>query len=68
MVPGTGLEPVRPLGRRILSPLRLPIPPSRHVSQLILSAPASTLGLGVALQILQAIFTVPHKALHLIFK
>jgi hypothetical protein len=30
VVPGEGLEPSRPRGRRILSPLRLPIPPSRH--------------------------------------
>jgi hypothetical protein len=29
MVPGGGVEPPRPEGRRILSPLRLPIPPSR---------------------------------------
>ncbi len=29
-VPGAGLEPARPSGQRILSPLRLPIPPSRH--------------------------------------
>src|ERR1700744_288650 len=28
MVPGGGLEPPRPCGLRILSPLRLPIPPS----------------------------------------
>lgn len=27
MVPGEGLEPSRPYGQRILSPLRLPIPP-----------------------------------------
>ena len=31
LVPGGGLEPPRPCGRRILSPLRLPIPPSRQV-------------------------------------
>jgi hypothetical protein len=30
MVPGEGLEPTSPCGRRILSPLRLPIPPPRH--------------------------------------
>src|SRR5258708_646021 len=30
MVPGGGVEPPRPEGRRILSPLRLPVPPSRH--------------------------------------
>ena len=30
MVPGEGLEPTRPIGQRILSPPRLPIPPSRH--------------------------------------
>ena len=30
LVPGEGLEPSRPCGQRILSPLRLPIPPSRH--------------------------------------
>lgn len=29
-VPGAGLEPARPSGQRILSPLRLPIPPSRQ--------------------------------------
>jgi hypothetical protein len=29
-----GLEPTRPLGRRILSPLRLPIPPSPRLSPL----------------------------------
>ena len=28
MVPGAGIEPARPNGRGILSPLRLPIPPS----------------------------------------
>jgi hypothetical protein len=27
LVPGGGLEPPRPYGQRILSPLRLPIPP-----------------------------------------
>src|ERR1039457_1135604 len=31
MVPGGGLEPPRPCGLRILSPLRLPISPSGHV-------------------------------------
>ena len=31
MVPGAGLEPARPQGRGILSPLRLPVsPPGRH--------------------------------------
>jgi hypothetical protein len=30
-VPGGGLEPPRPCGLRILSPLRLPISPSGHV-------------------------------------
>src|SRR2546425_11930651 len=29
MVPGEGVEPSRPCGHRILSPARLPIPPSR---------------------------------------
>ena len=28
LVPGGGVEPPRPEGRRILSPLRLPVPPS----------------------------------------
>ena len=31
MVPLTGVEPVRFLGRGILSPLCLPIPPQRHI-------------------------------------
>ena len=30
LVPGGGVEPPRPEGRRILSPLRLPVPPSRQ--------------------------------------
>jgi hypothetical protein len=29
-VPGTGIEPVRPCGHRILSPACLPVPPPRH--------------------------------------
>lgn len=32
-VPKTGLEPVRPCGRRILNPLRLPIPPLRRSNE-----------------------------------
>ena len=31
MVPGGGVEPPRPCDRRILSPLRLPVPPSRRL-------------------------------------
>ena len=31
-MPGEGLEPTRPCGQRILSPLRLPISPTGHVS------------------------------------
>jgi hypothetical protein len=31
LVPGEGVEPSRPCGQRILSPLRLPIPPPRPV-------------------------------------
>jgi hypothetical protein len=31
-MPTTGIEPVRYLYRRILSPVRLPIPPRRHIS------------------------------------
>jgi hypothetical protein len=33
LVPKTGLEPVRPCGRRILNPLRLPIPPLRRTNE-----------------------------------
>ena len=29
-MPETGIEPVRGLARRILSPVRLPVPPLRH--------------------------------------
>jgi hypothetical protein len=32
-VPGGGVEPPRPEGRRILSPLRLPVPPSRRFEE-----------------------------------
>ena len=35
LVPGGGVEPPRPEGRRILSPLRLPVPPSRLYLQVL---------------------------------
>ena len=31
LVPGAGIEPARPIGQRILSPLRLPVSPSGQV-------------------------------------
>ena len=31
-MPETGIEPVRGLARRILSPVRLPVPPLGHIS------------------------------------
>ena len=37
----TGLEPVRVLPRRILSPLRLPIPPHSHMAEVIGFEPTS---------------------------
>ena len=33
LVPLTGIEPVRSFYRGILSPLRLPVPPQRHMVQ-----------------------------------
>jgi hypothetical protein len=42
MVPGGGVEPPRPCGRRILSPLRLPVPPSRPLSTLQLPRRAAS--------------------------
>src|ERR1700729_4119638 len=35
LVPGGGVEPPRPEGRRILSPLRLPVPPSRRFVEML---------------------------------
>src|ERR1700677_2414130 len=35
LVPGGGVEPPRGCPRRILSPLRLPVPPSRRISILL---------------------------------
>ena len=35
VVPGAGIEPARLEGRGILSPVRLPVPPSRHGSAII---------------------------------
>ncbi len=33
LVPGAGIEPARAnLAHRILSPMRLPVPPSRHLN------------------------------------
>ncbi len=37
LVPGGGVEPPRPEGRRILSPLRLPVPPSRLFGNCLIS-------------------------------
>ena len=34
-MPGGGVEPPRPEGRRILSPLRLPVPPSRQFVEVL---------------------------------
>ena len=39
MVPVTGLEPVRYHYRGILSPVRLPIPPLRHINHIEQMAP-----------------------------
>jgi hypothetical protein len=39
LVPGGGVEPPRGCPRRILSPLRLPVPPSRHIDRLTLVTP-----------------------------
>ena len=47
LVPRTGLEPVRPQGRRILSPLRLPIsPPGQGFNNRPLSLRAFEFGAG----------------------
>src|ERR1035438_7212823 len=35
LVPGGGVEPPRAEARRILSPLRLPVPPSRHFVEVL---------------------------------
>jgi hypothetical protein len=35
LVPGGGVEPPRGCPRRILSPLRLPVPPSRLISRFL---------------------------------
>jgi hypothetical protein len=43
LVPGGGVEPPRPEGRRILSPLRLPVPPSRHFVEVLDSTANFTL-------------------------
>ena len=36
LVPAIGLEPIRLLGLRILSPVRLPIPPRGHIVRVII--------------------------------
>ena len=38
MVRKVGLEPTRPFGHRILSPMRLPVPPLAHIILNILFA------------------------------
>ena len=47
MVPGAGLEPAQIFIRGILSPLRLPIPPSRHTHFFMEAAPGFEPGIGV---------------------
>lgn len=34
-IPAAGVEPARPCGHWILSPARLPIPPRRHITNII---------------------------------
>src|SRR6266513_2432624 len=48
LVPGEGLEPSRPRGRRILSPLRLPISPPRLGFPSRLLRPRSTRTAGAS--------------------
>ena len=43
VVPGGGVEPPRAEARRILSPLRLPVPPSRHFVEVLDSTANFTL-------------------------
>ena len=43
MVPGGGVEPPRGCPRRILSPLRLPVPPSRLIDPGLIRNPGSVL-------------------------
>jgi hypothetical protein len=43
LVPGGGVEPPRAEARRILSPLRLPVPPSRHFLEVLNSTACFTL-------------------------
>ena len=54
MVPGGGVEPPRPCDRRILSPLRLPVPPSRQrlaVSKSIAQASSSPPKVSLSVEI-----------------
>ena len=58
-MPETGIEPVRGLARRILSPVRLPVPPLGHIKLKIWQPPTlpvrlqtSTIGrLGLNLRV-----------------
>ncbi len=60
LVPGGGVEPPRPCGRRILSPLRLPVPPSRlsnfHSTKLLRRRCRSALLLASAKQSLEKVW------------
>ena len=47
MVPRAGLEPARAKAQRILSPLRLPIPPSRQFQFFVEAAPGFEPGVRV---------------------
>ena len=47
LVPGTGLEPARLLRHWILSPARLPIPPSRRVFIVIQASGRQASGVGL---------------------
>ena len=52
LVPGGGIEPPRAEARRILSPLRLPVPPSRLRNSFLIVHSPQTLGnalMGLAL-------------------
>jgi hypothetical protein len=44
MVLGAGIEPAHPEGYRILSPVRLPIPPPKHLKKISISGVSETNG------------------------
>ena len=61
VVPGAGVEPARNYFRGILSPLRLPVPPSRHALPTLARLLRLKLEAGARIELANKGFAIPRR-------